>query len=98
MHYGYRPDQYFKEGRFATWVSFVQLLACSLLSFRVFLVRRNFLKNGRKNGSFRVWILMFVGFLYLAGDEILMGHENIDFFVHRVFDMQETGLTGLMTY
>ena len=40
-----------------------------------------------------MWLILVFTSLYLAIDEIIMIHENIDFFIHRIFNIEETGLT-----
>ena len=88
------PTAYTAEGEPITWLSFAHLLVTSTLSWEVF--------SRRTGGSLRgnvwrsptfVWLLIALGFLFLAIDEIVAIHESIDHLFHRTFQIQETGLT-----
>lgn len=83
---------HFKEGGLITWVSFFQLLAISGLSWRIFIMEptRDIFAL---RSSPTLWALIAVGFLFLAGDEVMQIHEKLDRFTHKVFHIQETGLT-----
>ena len=88
------PTAYTGEGDPITWLSFVHLLAISGLAGGVF--------YGRTGGSRDpalwhhpafVWLLIALGFLFLAVDEIAKIHESLDRFTHRLLQRPETGLT-----
>lgn len=40
-----------------------------------------------------VWAIIASGFLFLAADEVLRIHENLDQLIHYVFGLKETNLT-----
>jgi len=88
-YFGDPPNEHFKEEKFATWVSFGQLLICSLFALQIFWVRRKYLTSG----SFWIWALMSTGFMYLAADEIFKAHENIDLMIHKMLNIRETGIS-----
>ncbi len=88
------PTAYTGEGDPITWLSFVHLLVISGLAGGVF--------YGRTGGSqdpamWRqptfVWLLIALGFLFLAVDEVAKIHESLDRFVHRLLQRPETALT-----
>ncbi len=88
------PTAYTGEGEPITWLSFAHLLVTSTLAWEVF--------SRRTGGSLRgnvwrsptfVWLLIALGFLFLAIDEIVAIHESFDHLLHRTFQIQETGLT-----
>lgn len=88
------PTAYTGEGEPITWLSFVHLLVTSVLAWEVF--------SRRTGGSLRgnmwrsptfVWLLIALGFLFLAIDEVAKIHESFDRLFHRTFQIQETGLT-----
>jgi hypothetical protein len=73
-------------------VSFVLLLAIAWLCRAIYDLRHED-GTGAFTGKSRVWLLMSLGFLYLAIDELFSIHEGIDLFIHWLFAMRETGLT-----
>lgn len=88
------PGPYFKEGAFVTYFSSFQLVLMAALAGMIFWLRRESLKRGAGgNGSVGIWILMAIGLLFLSLDEVFLIHENIDFWIHRFFQMEETSLT-----
>jgi len=84
--YSYTGVNHFKEGGFITVLSFLQLLVICRIVFQI--KRHSLWKNPSA-----VWTIIALGFLFLAADELFKIHENIDFLIHYVFNMQETGLT-----
>ena len=84
---------HFKEGRLITFLSSFHLVAIALLSWIIYESERSE-KNvdSKKNQSF-IWLLIAMGFLFLAFDEVMKIHESIDFFVHDVFSIKETALS-----
>ena len=87
------PTAYTGEGDPITWLSFVHLLAISGLAGGVFYCRTGGrLREVWRNPAF-VWLLITLGFFFLALDEVARIHESLDRFVHRVAQLQETGLT-----
>ncbi|UCD55441.1 MAG: hypothetical protein JSV93_01180 [Candidatus Omnitrophota bacterium] len=90
---GKAPHQYFEEGGFITYFSFFQLLAISVLSWRIFTVRKGGLRTKFWNKTFFIWLIIAVLCIYLSLDEVFMIHENIDFLIHRGFKIRETSIT-----
>ena len=81
---GKPPEQYFsKEASYITWVSFFQLLIIANLSWKIFKIRKGVL----------LWGIVAVGFLFLATDEVIRIHENLDRIIHKTFHMKETALS-----
>lgn len=94
LNYGKSPSVYFDEGGIMTWLSFIQLLICSGISFKIFQFRKNqliFYKNNRNLSI--LWLIISIGFIFLSLDEILQIHEKADKFIHYIFNLSETGLT-----
>lgn len=75
-------DYHFQEHRFITWFSVVQLGATAWVCREVFRIRR-----------VRLWLLLTIGFAFLAIDEGGKVHENIDRTIHKVFRIEETALS-----
>ena len=88
LTHGQRPDRYFMEGAFTTWVPCGQLLAVAALAGGIYRARRRVAAPGAK-----VWLLMAGGLLFLAADDAFEIHENFDFWVHRMFHLRETALS-----
>ena len=88
------PTAYTGEGDPITWLSFVHLLGIGGVAGRVFYYRTggSLYPEVWRNPTF-VWLLIALGFLFLAIDEVAKIHESLDHFVHRVLQIQETGLT-----
>ncbi len=90
---GTPPDQYFKEGKAITWLSFVQLLATAALSWHIYTLRKNAPESKPQRHLHRLWLIIAAGFVFLAVDEIAGIHEGIDHLIHAFMNMEETGLT-----
>ena len=88
------PTAYTGEGDPITWLSFVHLLAISGLAGGVFYCRTG---GSRDPAVWRqpvfVWLLIALGFLFLAVDEIAKIHESLDRFAHRLLQRPETALS-----
>ncbi|MEM7721893.1 MAG: hypothetical protein AAF376_05935 [Pseudomonadota bacterium] len=82
-------SDYFGEGRAGTIASILLLL---LISFTCFKIHGRRPEHGaaRFVEPRRIWLIMSAGFLFLALDDALKIHENIDKLIHHVFDMVET--------
>ena len=72
--------------------SFFVLLAIAVICWRIHAVRRRLGAPGF-TGQARIWLIFAVGFFFLALDEGLSIHEEIDFYIHWLFAIAETGLT-----
>ena len=89
------PLEHLKEKGFLTLISFSQLLAISLLLLTVFFISMNRERNARfvwRDPSI-LWAILSLGFLFLAIDERYEVHEKIDYIIHHIFSLQETGIT-----
>ncbi|MGH1428568.1 MAG: hypothetical protein ACRBEE_11565 [Arenicella sp.] len=83
----------FKEGGFITFFSAIQLLIVSRLSYNIYRERESSTHISFWQKPNLIWLLISMGFLFLAFDESLKIHERIDRLIHYVFNIQETGLT-----
>jgi hypothetical protein len=82
------PTRHFNEGRFTTVVSCVQLLAVSVLSFRIFTLRRQAAaRTTNKNFGYAIWLLIAIGFVFLASDEAFQFHEKLGMTIRRSLDL-----------
>ena len=88
------PTAYTGEGDPITWLSFAHLLVTGGLAGGVFYCRTG---GGLDLAVWRqpafVWLLMALGFLFLAIDEVAKVHESLDRFVHRLLQRPETALS-----
>ena len=88
------PTAYTGEGDPITWLSFAHLLVISGLAGGVFYCRTGGsldLSMWRRPAF--VWLLIALGFLFLAVDKVAKIHESLDRFVHRLLQRPETALT-----
>ncbi|WP_319548238.1 hypothetical protein [Desulfogranum marinum] len=83
----------FTEDGFITKLSVFQLLVIGWLSYNIFRTQRIQRRSSLWRDSSFVWLIIALGFLFLAVDELFLVHENIDYFIHDVFNMEETALT-----
>jgi len=83
----------FCEGGFITKLSVFQLLVIAWLSYKIFQARRVKRRHALWRDSSVVWLIVALGFLFLAVDDLFMIHEGIDGLIHAVFNMQETAFT-----
>ncbi|MBM9514917.1 hypothetical protein [Desulfogranum marinum] len=83
----------FTEDGFITKLSVFQLLVIGWLSYNIFRTQRIQRRSSLWRDSSFVWLIIALGFLFLAVDELFLVHENIDNFIHDVFNMEETALT-----
>ncbi|MDY6901825.1 MAG: hypothetical protein SWZ49_27670 [Cyanobacteriota bacterium] len=83
---------YFGETGIISWLSCIQLLVLSGLSWRISWVRKQVETKVKKSPK-TLWQLIALGFFYLAVDEILQIHEATDWLIHWLFKMEETRLT-----
>ena len=87
------PTRHFNEGRFTTVVSCVQLLAVSLLSFRIFTLRPKAARTARTGFVHAIWLLIAIGFVYLACDEAFQFHEKLGLIIRHSLDLPKDSLT-----
>ena len=85
------PSRYFGEGRILTVFSCLQLLATAYYCWKTARSRgmdRNSLKSP---GT--LWLILAAGFVFLAADDALLIHENVDRRLHEIFNIQETAIS-----
>jgi hypothetical protein len=87
------PTRHFNEGRFTTAVSCVQLLAVSVLSFGIFTQRRKVARTHRTSLVYAIWLLVAIGFVYLACDEAFQFHEKLGLMLRHSLDLPKDWLT-----
>lgn len=79
----------FNEYGLATTYSVLLLVLIALINGGIFLTLY-------KKSSFSeslIWLLICIGFIFLALDEKFLIHENLDFFIHKVLNLKETQLS-----
>jgi hypothetical protein len=92
IHKG-NPILHFGEAHFITWVSVLQLLTTSFLSFGIFQTRRRTLGDFNWRSPFMVWLVISLGFFFLGMDDLFKIHESMDHRIHELFDLKQTALT-----
>jgi hypothetical protein len=80
----------FGESGPLTTVSVVQILACSALAAWIFVLRK---KSTGRASPCAIWMIMALGFVFLAFDERAQIHERFDFWVHHALDLEKTDVT-----
>jgi len=86
------PSRYFGEGRFTTGASCLQLLAVAACAFGIFMARRRTIPGSRLIAPTLVWLLVGVGFVFLACDDAFQIHEDLDHKIQAFFQMRPTAL------
>jgi hypothetical protein len=82
------PSRYFGEGRFTTAFSCFQLLLTAMFAGRIFAVRRAAATMRGFRAGYWVWLLVSVGFVFLALDDALQIHEKIDHWIGDIFHLK----------
>lgn len=85
--------KYYKEGQLITIYSGLKLVVISYFSWKIFGTRKRAVNINSFNNSTTIWLIMSVGFLFLALDELALIHENIDKLIHYLFDIEESSLS-----
>ena len=83
----------FDENGVITLLSVCQLLVTAFISFAVW-KQRNGPGPIRWKDKTLIWLIMGVGFVFLALDEKILIHEGLDRSFHKVMHMHETGWTS----
>ncbi|MDJ0569032.1 MAG: hypothetical protein QNJ53_08275 [Pleurocapsa sp. MO_192.B19] len=92
--FGKTPDIHFQDEGFVSVVSCVQLLIAAFLSWKIFqLARCSQQIKLYQNRHF--WLIISLGLIFLALDDAIGIHEQIDFWLHDLFRIQETDITDL---
>ncbi|KIC39869.1 hypothetical protein RA27_16320 [Ruegeria sp. ANG-R] len=76
------PTKHYREGTVGTHISILLLALIALMNFRIFLRQRHI-----------IWLLISLGFAFLAFDEGFEIHEGLDKAFHRYFGISQTSLT-----
>ncbi|WP_144054412.1 hypothetical protein [Pleurocapsa sp. PCC 7319] len=88
------PDFHFQEGRFITIVSCIQLLIAASLSWKIYqLAKGSQLEKLSQSSLF--WLIVSWGLFFLTLDDAIGIHEQIDFWLHDLFRIEETDITDL---
>lgn len=76
-------SKHYREGSIGTHISILLLSLIALTSFQIFLHRQKRV----------IWLLISLGFVFLAFDDGLLIHERLDKALHRLLDIRQTKLT-----
>ena len=90
------PKYYFGEidrGGFITYISCLQLLIAALLSWKIYKIVR-FSPRLNKNSWF--WLIITIGLFFLALDDGVGLHEQIDRWLHDLINLEETDISDLI--
>lgn len=90
------PKRYFDDQGYVSWFSFLQILFAAYLAWKIYKSRKsNSITSTPNKGSasYNLWAIISFGFLFLGLDEMLKIHENLDYFIHDFFQIQETANT-----
>ena len=90
------PETYFGEidqSGYITYLSFIQLSIAAVLSLKIYRKVR-FSRQLNKTSWF--WLIACIGLFFLALDDVIGLHEQIDFWIHDWFELKETNLTDLI--
>jgi len=90
------PKTYFNEvdnSGYLTYFSFLQLLITAFLSLKIFNIHKH-VQQLRPLGIF--WLIICIGLFYLALDDVIGIHEQVDLWIHNIFKIQETNLSDLI--
>ena len=86
------PDLHFQEGEFITVISCVQLLIAAILSWKIYHLARHS-QPVKLSKSSIFWLIVSLGLLFLTLDDAIGIHEEIDFWLHDLFRIEETEIT-----
>ena len=90
------PQTYFgeiDESGYITYLSFLQLSIAGVLSLKIYRKVR-FSRQLNKTSWF--WLIASIGLFFLALDDLIGIHEQIDLWIHDLFKFKETDLTDLI--
>jgi len=88
-----RPRESFEEWGFVTIISGFQLLFIGFISWEICWRRCVALKPGGEKLQHYIWLIIGLGFFYMAFDEVFELHEGIDYFIHDQLNMTETDVS-----
>ncbi len=81
----------FREEALMTWWSTVQMIAIAIVAGLIF--RKRSPKPFTWGHPSNLWLIISIGFVFLAADEILTLHEIFDEIIHSVLNWEETSLS-----
>lgn len=87
------PKGPFEEWGMVTIASGLQLFFVSILTMWIFISRCMNEKLKRGNHTYFIWLLIGLGFLFLAADEMFEIHEQMDYSIHSRIGMEENSLS-----
>jgi hypothetical protein len=85
------PSRYFGEGRILTVFSCLQLLATAYYCWKT--ARSRGIDRASLKSAGTLWLILGAGFVFLAADDVLLIHENIDRKLHEMLNIQETAIS-----
>ncbi len=88
---GETPASYMGEGKFITWLSAAQLIGTGLFLGWIYWQKKQ--KPWSLKASSTIWLMMAVGFVFLAIDDLAQVHENMDKWIHLALGIQENNWT-----
>ena len=83
----------FEDGGFITYFSVIQLFILSYIAGKTFNIRRQAFQSAPWKSPIAIWGIFSLGFSFLALDDLLMIHEFFDKIIHKLWQLQETGIT-----
>ena len=89
------PDIHFKEKGFITHLSFAQLLFAGILAGNIYATIKHS-PNIKLAKNALLWLIISLGLVFLALDDILSIHEQIDSLTHDLLRIEETDITDLI--
>ena len=93
------PMRYFGDQGFISWLSIIQLIVIAVLCWKISNCRQQPSKSSRfplKRNPVVFWRITALGMFFFSLDEIFQIHENLDKELHKIFQVQETSLTGML--
>ena len=88
------PDIHFQEKGFITHLSFVQLLLGGILAGNIYSKIKHS-PNPKLANNALLWLIISLGLIFLALDDILSIHEQVDSLTHDLLRIEETNITDL---
>ena len=89
------PDYYFEEineGGFITFISCVQLSIAALLSWKIYKIVKH---SSRQDKNTLFWLIVTIGLVFVAIDDAIGIHEQMDRWLHTLIGIEETDLSDL---
>lgn len=85
---------YFGENTFITYFSCFQLLVVAVLALMIFRLQKQSQDSQLlKNAAF--WLIVALGAFFLSLDDAFSFHEQLDMWLHKVLNIEETDITDM---